>query len=323
MMLRAFALCVLLPTLTPAAALASECTNPDALGTSRVLYVDPTEHPRIGSFQYRETLPLADHEVVLTFDDGPLPPHTGRILDTLLAECVRATFFSVGSMARNRPALLQRAYDEGHSIGSHSQNHPLNLSRLSKTAAWTEMENGSLSVAEALGPTRLAAPFMRFPGLSRTGALEASAKADGQMIWSADIYAYDWTRISPEEVVRRPIEKLEAVGRGIVLFHDIQPRTVSALPVFLRELKQRGFKVVHVAPAWPAQAKSETMSSQWRAIDRSLLAMPVKMNRPPRARGGNVRSTQSVSSPASEDSGLSFFAKPSERVRFEDPFRRD
>lgn len=323
MMLRAFALCVLLPTLTPAAALASECTNPDALGTSRVLYVDPAEHPRIGSVQYRETLPLADHEVVLTFDDGPLPPHTGRILDTLLAECVRATFFSVGSMARNRPALLQRAYDEGHSIGSHSQNHPLNLSRLSKTAAWTEMEKGRLSVAEALGPTRLAAPFMRFPGLSRTSALEASAKTDGQMIWSADVYAYDWTRISPEEVVRRPIEKLEAIGRGIVLFHDIQPRTVSALPVFLRELKQRGFKVVHVAPAGPTQAKTETMSSQWRAIDRSLLATPVKLNRPPRARSKDVRSTQSVSSPASEDSGLWFFAKPSDRARFEDPFRRD
>jgi peptidoglycan/xylan/chitin deacetylase (PgdA/CDA1 family) len=323
MMLRAFALCVLLPTLTPAAALASECTNPDALGTSRVLYIDPTEHPRIGSVQYRETLPLADHEVVLTFDDGPLPPHTGRILDILLAECVRATFFSVGSMARNRPALLQRAYDEGHSIGSHSQNHPLNLSRLSKAAAWAEMENGRLSVAAALGPTRLAAPFMRFPGFSRTAALEASAKAGGQMIWNADIYAFDWTRISSEEVVRRPIEKLEVVGRGVVLFHDIQPRTVSALPVFLRELKQRGFKVVHVAPAGPTQAKTETMISQWRAIDHSLLATPVKMNRPARARGGKARSTQSVSSPASEDSGLWFFAKPSERVRFEDPFRRN
>ena len=323
MMLRAFALCVLLLALTPATVSAAECTNPDALGTSRVLYVDPAEHPRIGSVQYRETLPLADHEVVLTFDDGPLPPHTARILDTLAAECVRATFFSVGSMALNRPALLRRAYDEGHSIGSHSQNHPLNLSHLSEAAAWAEMETGRLSVAKALGPNRIAAPFMRFPALNRTSALERSASAGRQMIWSADIYAYDWTHISPEEVVRRPIERLEAAGRGIVLFHDIQPRTVSALPVFLRELKQRGFKVVHIAPAGPAQAKTETVISQWHAIDRSLLAMPVKMNRPPRAHGGKVQSTQSVSGPASEDDSSWFFAKPSETVRFEDPFRRD
>src|SRR4051812_42323599 len=71
---------------------AADCPgNPGALGTSRTLVVDPKEHPRIGTMQYAETLPLQDHEVVLTFDDGPLPPHSGKVLDILASQCVKAT----------------------------------------------------------------------------------------------------------------------------------------------------------------------------------------------------------------------------------------
>src|SRR5262245_56720834 len=81
----------------PAAAAAEERPrNPNALGTSRVLVVDPAEHARIGIMQYHETLPLADHEVVLTFDDGPIPPYTNRVLQTLASQCVKATYFLVG-----------------------------------------------------------------------------------------------------------------------------------------------------------------------------------------------------------------------------------
>ncbi|HMJ30724.1 MAG TPA: polysaccharide deacetylase family protein, partial [Xanthobacteraceae bacterium] len=63
-------------------AAAAECP-PGALGVSRTIVVDPSEHVRLGSMQYGESLPLKDREVVLTFDDGPLPPYTNRILDTL------------------------------------------------------------------------------------------------------------------------------------------------------------------------------------------------------------------------------------------------
>ena len=86
---------------------AAECPgHPGALGVSRTIVLNPTEHPRLGTLQYDESLPLNDHEVVLTFDDGPLPPYTSRVLDTLAAECVKATFFLVGRMAqagRKRP----------------------------------------------------------------------------------------------------------------------------------------------------------------------------------------------------------------------------
>ena len=107
------------------AASAGECPgNPDALGTSRTIVVDPRDHIRIGTMDYAETLPLADREVVLTFDDGPIPPYTTRVLDILAAECVHATYFIVGEMAKEYPALVRRAYDAGHTIGTHSMNHP-------------------------------------------------------------------------------------------------------------------------------------------------------------------------------------------------------
>ncbi len=67
--------------------------HPDAIGTSRTLVVDPLDHRKIGTMSYSETLPLADHEVVLTFDDGPLPPYTNRVLDILDAQCVKADLF--------------------------------------------------------------------------------------------------------------------------------------------------------------------------------------------------------------------------------------
>src|SRR5215813_4307561 len=108
----------------PVLASAAECPgNPDALGTSRTIVVDPAEHPRLGSMQYRESLPLEDHEVVLTFDDGPLPPRSTRVLEILASECVKATYFLVGRMARSFPDMVRRIKAEGHTIGTHSESH--------------------------------------------------------------------------------------------------------------------------------------------------------------------------------------------------------
>src|SRR6202158_5013063 len=120
-------LCVgLLTCLTTQTASAADCPgHPDAIGTSRTLVVDPREHPRIGTMQYPETLPLEDHEVVLTFDDGPLPHNSNQILDILASECVKATFFEIGRMAHDYPEGVRKVRDAGHSIGAHSQNHPL------------------------------------------------------------------------------------------------------------------------------------------------------------------------------------------------------
>jgi peptidoglycan/xylan/chitin deacetylase (PgdA/CDA1 family) len=247
-----------------APALAAECPgNPDALGTSRVITVDPAEHARIGAMQYHESLPLEDKEVVLTFDDGPLPPYTNRVLEALAAQCVKATFFVVGRQARAYPEMVRRVYNEGHTVASHSQNHPRIFTRLPMPNAESEIEQGRESVAAALGDERALAPFFRFPGLGRSEAIEGYLTAHGIMAWSADFLADDWRGIPAQQVLARALERLEHRDKGVLLLHDIQPRTALVLPVLLKELKARGYRIVHVVPAGPERPKTVAPPEAW------------------------------------------------------------
>jgi peptidoglycan-N-acetylglucosamine deacetylase len=247
-----------------APASASECPgNPGALGTSRTLVVDPSEHGLLGGFQYRESLPLNDKEVVITFDDGPLPPYSTRILDILAQECVKATFFMVGRMARSFPQLVRRTHSEGHTLANHSQSHPFNFHRMSVDDAAREIEGGFESIAAAVGDPAKVAPFFRFPGLLRQDSVEHYLRSKRVMAWSVDFMADDWTRINSREVVRRALERLEAKGKGILLLHDIQPATALGLPDLLRELKARGYRVVHVVPASANRPRTATTPEQW------------------------------------------------------------
>jgi peptidoglycan-N-acetylglucosamine deacetylase len=232
-----------------------------ALGVSRTLVVDPNEHSRVGSRQYPETLPLNDHEVVLTFDDGPLPRYTNRVLETLASECVKATFFMVGQMARAYPWMVRRVYDEGHTVANHTQNHPIR--KMSVDQAAREIEEGFASLREAIGDPQAVSPFFRIPGLLRQKSVEQYLAAHGDMTWSADFLADDWTRINSSEVARRAISRIEARGKGILLLHDIHPRTVLALPEILNEFKSRDYKIVHVVPAAADRPKTATSAEQW------------------------------------------------------------
>jgi peptidoglycan-N-acetylglucosamine deacetylase len=224
-------------------------SNREVLGTSRVLAVNPLEHKRVGTLQYAESLPLSDHEVVLTFDDGPLGSYTARILDALAAECVRATFFMVGRMAKADPQLVQRVAHEGHTIGSHTQNHPMNLRFLNSARVAQEIDSGIETIGAALGGTHFVAPFFRIPGLYPSPTIEDYAAGRDLMIWSADLHGSDWERIGAQGVLRRMLQRLQAKRRGILLLHDIQPATALALPQLLKQLRHQGYRVVHVEPA--------------------------------------------------------------------------
>ena len=241
---------------------AAECP-PGALGVSRTIVVDPSEHVRLGAMQYGESLPLKDREVVLTFDDGPLPPYTNRILDTLASECVKATFFMVGRMVRGYPAIVRRIYNEGHTVANHSQNHPFTFHKMTVDQASQEIEDGFASLRTALGDPKAVAPFFRIPGLLRQNSVEQYLAAHNYMTWSVDFAADDWTHINDQEVARRAISRIEARGKGILLLHDIQPATALAFPEILSELKARGFKIVHVVPATPDRPKTVTEPEQW------------------------------------------------------------
>jgi peptidoglycan/xylan/chitin deacetylase (PgdA/CDA1 family) len=232
-------------------AVAAECPrNPDALGTSRVVTLSFDQLSQVGSMQHKGILPLKDHEVVLTFDDGPLPPYTNVILDTLASQCVKATYFVVGQMARSYPYLVRRLYNAGHTVGTHSLDHPLAFERLAPARVKQEVEGGIAYVDAAIGDPRAVAPFFRIPGFKRSNAVDNYLKSRALVNWSADIVADDWFKgITSQQIVQRAMQRLEAKGRGILLLHDIHPATAMALPALLKELKERGYRVVHVIPA--------------------------------------------------------------------------
>jgi peptidoglycan/xylan/chitin deacetylase (PgdA/CDA1 family) len=224
--------------------------KPDAIGTSRTITVDPATLPRIGSMQYKATLPLKDHEVVITLDDGPIPPSSTRVLDVLKENCVKVTYFLVGEMADAYPSLVRRIFNDGHTVGTHSQHHPLAFARIGKDRMEREVDRGIASVKAALGDPRAVAPFFRIPGLARSKQIETFLAAQSLAVWSADEVADDWhVGISADSIVRRAIRRIEANDhRGVLLLHDIHPATARALPSLLKELKSRGYQIVHVVP---------------------------------------------------------------------------
>jgi peptidoglycan/xylan/chitin deacetylase (PgdA/CDA1 family) len=200
--------------------------------------------------QYPESLPLNDKEVVLTFDDGPILPHTNQILDILAAQCVKVTYFLVGEMARAFPATVRRIYEEGHTIGTHSEDHPIRFGELPVERMRQEIDWGISDVGAALGDVRYLAPFFRIPGLARSDLLESELAARGLSVFSSDTVADDWhRRIGAKGIIAAAMKRLEASGKGILLLHDIHPKTVAALPGLLKELKDKGFRIVHVVPS--------------------------------------------------------------------------
>lgn len=255
-----------------APAMAANCPRPDALGTSRTLVVDAKEHPLIGSMQYRETLPLNDGEVVLTFDDGPIPKNTYQVLDILAAQCVQATFFLVGNQAKANPEGVRKVLAAGHTVATHTLSHPSGMHRIPLDRAKAEIDGGIAAVTGALGDQSAAlSPFFRIPGLARNDGIEEHTRSKGLQVWSADFPADDWRHVSPARVHDLAMQRLKANGKGILLLHDIQARTVAALPKILQDLKAGGYKIVHVVPATPDNPATPTDPQQWRMNPTSEL----------------------------------------------------
>ncbi|MGB9296556.1 MAG: polysaccharide deacetylase family protein [Pseudolabrys sp.] len=238
--------------LAPAAGTAASCPgNPDALGTERTIEVDAKSTPRIGRKQFPATLPLHAKELVLTFDDGPWPGTTQKVLNALKSECVRATFFLLGRNVAAHPQVARRALADGHSVGHHSYSHPL-LDRMSVAKAEAEIDRGIAADELALYGERRTTPttpFFRFPGFASNRAILDRMGERGVVVFGADVWASDWVRMTPEQELHLILARIERVGRGIVLFHDTKEQTAQMLPAFLHELKRRGYSVVHVVPA--------------------------------------------------------------------------
>jgi peptidoglycan/xylan/chitin deacetylase (PgdA/CDA1 family) len=255
------ALCaaVALSNVLAAAASAAECPRKDALGTSRVLTVDPATTPRVGLKSFPQTLPLEDHEVVLTFDDGPWPATDRKILAALAQECVRATFFLIGLHASEHPDMVKRIAREGHTIGHHTWSHPF-MARIPSDKAKSEIDRGIAADEMALhgvSTTTPSTPFFRFPYFESTQGQLDLLQSRGIVVFGADLWASDWNEMTPEQELKLITERVAAAGKGIVLFHDPKARTAAIMPAFLRYLRENGFRVVQIVPAGTSQKNAD------------------------------------------------------------------
>lgn len=246
--------------LMAAPAIAADCGGRDVLGTARTLPVSVTATPRVGLKSFATTLPLKDKEVVLTFDDGPYPPTTRRVLAALADQCVRATFFLIGRNAAQNADLVGKIANDGHTIGHHSWSHRI-LGRISQSAAEDEIMHGIAADEAALrsttdsktgadgkpatDPTR----FFRFPGFVSTPKLLQSVNDRNMVVFGADLWVSDWNSMSPQAELAQLVGRLKTARKGIILMHDIKVSTAAMLPSFLRYLKDNGYHVVQVVPA--------------------------------------------------------------------------
>lgn len=185
-------------------------------------------------------LKLDKKEVILSFDDGPVPGRTDKVLATLDQFGVKGAFMMVGQMAEMHPALARKVAMDGNTIGSHTYRHA-NLNALSFDAAMAEVMKGEMAVTKATGTD---VSFFRFPYLAESHKLRAAIAMHEMVVMDVDIDSKDYFTGTPVSVTQRTMDLLHKRGRGIILMHDIHRRTATMLPALLSKLEAEGYKVV-------------------------------------------------------------------------------
>ena len=250
------------PTATPIVRKASVSSfaelgaSSDSLRPSLPLLLDwaATHKPLAGrtlAVSAATDIKLHPHEVILTFDDGPTTGRTDRVLNILDTFGVKAVFMMVGKMAELHPRSARAVALDGQTIGTHTYDHP-NLSKLAPGAAFAEIQHGKDAVAAVLVPVHAEpSPFFRFPYLAATWLLQASLTVENTIILGVQIDSDDYFKNTPDDTLKHLLARLDQRGKGIVLFHDIQPKTLIVLPEFLQALSDRGYTVVHLVAKQP------------------------------------------------------------------------
>jgi peptidoglycan/xylan/chitin deacetylase (PgdA/CDA1 family) len=232
-----------------------KCDNPNALGVERIVQIDTTGGPGFGFEHFKAYDFLRDKEIVLTFDDGPWPGNTERVLKALADNCTKAMFFPIGMHAGWHPEILKEVVKAGHTVGSHTWSHK-DLSKLSDDEAKAEIEKGIAAVSIALG-NKPVAPFFRFPALRHPPEMVKYVGTRNIAIFSTDMDSFDFKIRKPEQVIKSVMTKLAKHGKGIILMHDFQHATSEAVPELLKQLKAGGYKVVQIVGKTPVEPLPE------------------------------------------------------------------
>ncbi len=189
-----------------------------------------------------------DRVVYLTFDDGPSSIYTPRILDTLAAHDVRATFFVTGTQIAGKEWILRRARDEGHVIANHQWAHVIASS--TQFRGWVTRNRDTLHAIVGAMPQ-----YFRYPygavATWKEPILREEGYVDGGVGWDVD--SLDWD-FGPDEYSGRAaaayrsdfeghvLARVDARGGGVILFHDIQSVTANHLDSLLTRLRARGYR---------------------------------------------------------------------------------
>lgn len=191
--------------------------------------------------------PAATKGVALTFDDGPDPEFTPRVLEILREHKVTATFFCVGARVRENPALAKAIVEAGHTIGNHSDSHGMwiNFSFKAKLAA--EIRACNEAIQQATGKTPA---FYRAPHGFKNPSLGDALKAAGMVAIGWQVRGFDAVVNNAAKIAQRIVEK--AKPGGVILLHDgsglqgsnDRKATLEALPVVIDGLKARGLEIV-------------------------------------------------------------------------------
>ncbi len=187
-------------------------------------------------------IPMADKYIAITFDDGPHPKNTPRLLNMLRARNIKATFYMVGSNVDLYPQVVRRVVAEGHEIGNHSYSHRL-FSKMGDSEIRQELSRTRDAVQRAAGvqPLTLRPPFGGM--LTRQREWVNAEFGYPIILWSID--PLDWKRPGPSVVCSRIVSA--TTPGSIILAHDLHSQTVDAMPATLDGLLQRGFKFVTVS----------------------------------------------------------------------------
>ncbi|MFV0337890.1 MAG: polysaccharide deacetylase family protein [Chthoniobacterales bacterium] len=219
------------------------------------------------------SIPTSEPVVALTFDDGPHPKLTPKLLDLLKKENIKATFYVVGQMVDAHPEVLRRTVQEGHEIGNHSWSHPA-FTKLSSNGVKSQVDRTNQAIKKAAGvtPTNIRPPYgATNKRLNKRLNEEFGLKV---IMWSVD--PQDWKYRNSTRVANQILTN--AKPGDIILAHDIHATTIAAMPRVISELKKRGYRFVTVSELIAMEGAPASAPAPTPAVQSSLSTPPPESN---------------------------------------------
>lgn len=172
--------------------------------------------------------------VALTYDDGPLPGTTDKILDIFASRGVKASFFMIGQNVEDHPDLARRVYNEGHTVGNHTYNH-LRLPQHPDKKIWNELFATNWVIEDKTG---VEAKWMRPPYTDYDDRVVEASRDAGLSVTAWDVDTADWEHKNPQRTCQTVLD--QAKGGSIVVMHDVHKETVASTECIIDGLLEKG-----------------------------------------------------------------------------------